>query len=135
LQGWVWTSLHRSSRESKSTARAADPWPGISARGRNSSGRAEVCWLPIAKGLTPHGLRHSRKTVMEDLGTPPKLMDERMGHEDGSVQARYSHITAGMRRRLLDGLTEQWEASLDARLAMCPRSSVAALDALLRARQ
>jgi hypothetical protein len=44
---------------------------------------------------------------MEELGTPPKLMDERMGHEDGSVQARYSHITARMRNRLMDELTEQ----------------------------
>ena len=25
---------------------------------------------------------------MVELGTPAKLMDERMGHEDGSVQAR-----------------------------------------------
>jgi len=43
---------------------------------------------------------------MEELGTPPKLMDGRMGHEDGSVQARYSHVTATMRERLLDGPTE-----------------------------
>ncbi|MCX4787660.1 LacI family DNA-binding transcriptional regulator [Streptomyces sp. NBC_01221] len=111
----------------------ADPWPGVPVRGRNASGRAEACWLPIAQGLTPHGLRHTHKTVMEDLGTPPKLMDERLGHEDGSVQARYTHITKGMRKRLLEGLTEQWEGSLAARLAMSPRSPVAVLDALLRA--
>lgn len=72
---------------------------------------------------------------MEELGIPPKLMDERMGHEDGSVQARYSHITARMRNRLMGELTEQWEESLDARLAMQARSPVTALDALLRARQ
>ncbi|BCB88126.1 hypothetical protein Psuf_054390 [Phytohabitans suffuscus] len=47
---------------------------------------------------------------MEELGTPGKLMDERMGHADGSVQARYSHVTPVMRRRLLDGLTELWLA-------------------------
>lgn len=113
----------------------ARPWPGVPARGRNASGRADACWLPIARGLTPHGLRHSHKTVMEELGIPPKLMDERMGHEDGSVQARYSHITARMRNRLMGELTEQWEESLDARLAMQARSPVTALDALLRARQ
>ena len=72
---------------------------------------------------------------MEEFGTPPKLMDERLGHEDGSVRARYSHITPLMRKRLMDGLTEQWEESLDARLAMHPRSPVGALDALLRGRQ
>ncbi|MEU2954515.1 LacI family DNA-binding transcriptional regulator [Streptomyces xanthochromogenes] len=113
----------------------AAPWPGVPARGRNAAGRANACWLPIARGLTPHGLRHTHKTVMEDLGTPPKLMDERLGHEDGSVQARYSHITPGMRKRLMEGLTEQWEEALSARLAMHPPSPVRALDALLKARQ
>jgi hypothetical protein len=72
---------------------------------------------------------------MRELGTPPKLMDERMGHEDGSVQARYDHITPSMRRRLMEGLTRLWEEALDARLAMCPRSPVVVLDALLRERQ
>jgi hypothetical protein len=71
---------------------------------------------------------------MEELGTPSKLMDERMGHEDGSVQGVYSHITAAMRRRLLDGLTTRWRESLDARRAMSPGSLVGVLDRLLRER-
>jgi integrase len=111
----------------------ADPWPGVPVRGRNASRKSEACWLPIAPGLTPHSLRHVHKTLMEELMTAPKLMDERMGHEDGSVQARYSHITAEMRRRLMDGLTERWETSLKERLSLCDRSPVEALDALLRA--
>ncbi|GAA1879699.1 LacI family DNA-binding transcriptional regulator [Asanoa iriomotensis] len=113
----------------------AEPWPGIPVRGRNASGRADACWVSIAAGLTPHGLRHTHKTLMEELGTPPKLMDERMGHEDGSVQARYSHVTAGMRVRLLDGLTAAWLGALDARLTFAPGSPVAALDRLLEARR
>ena len=36
--------------------------------GRNSQGRATVNWLPIAAGLTPHGLRHSHKSLMGELG-------------------------------------------------------------------
>lgn len=71
---------------------------------------------------------------MEDLGTEKVLMDDRMGHIDGSVSARYAHVTPGMRRRLMAGLTEQWAASLDARRSMCPTSPVAALDWLLRGR-
>jgi len=71
---------------------------------------------------------------MDELGTPGKLMDERMGHEDGSVQARYSHITAGMRAQLLNGLTGVWTAALDARRAMAPGSPVVVLDRLLAAR-
>ncbi|GGY61129.1 LacI family DNA-binding transcriptional regulator [Streptomyces anulatus] len=109
-----------------------DPWPGIPARGRGAAARADACWLPIAKGLTPHGLRHTHRTMMEDLGTEKVLMDERMGHIDGSVSARYAHVTPGMRRRLMLGLTEQWEAALAARCALHPRSPVSALDRLLQ---
>jgi integrase len=86
-------------------------------------------------GLTPHSLRHTYKTLMEELGTPHKLMDAQMGHEDGSVQARYSHVTDTMRGRLLDGLTEVWTAALDVRRALDPGSPVATLDRLLIARR
>jgi hypothetical protein len=55
-----------------------------------------------------------------------------MGHIDGSVSARYAHVTPGMRRRLMLGLTEQWEAALAARCALHPRSPVSALDRLLQ---
>lgn len=110
----------------------ADPWPGVPLRGRNTPGRAEASWLPIAPGLTPHGLRHTHKTLMDELGTSAKLMDERMGHEDGSVQARYSHVTAGMRRELLEGLEQMWRSALDERRAINPRSPVAYLDELLK---
>jgi hypothetical protein len=61
-------------------------------------------------------------------------MDEQMGHEDGSVQARYSHITSGMTQRLLDGLTELWHAAVNARRAINPGSPVAVLDRLLAER-
>ena len=50
--------------------------------------------MPIAPGLTPNGLRHTYRTLMEELGTPKKLMDAQMGHEDGSIGARYAHVTA-----------------------------------------
>jgi integrase len=109
-----------------------EPWPGIPVRGRNAAGRASACWLPVASGLTPHGLRHTHKTLMEELATPGKLMDERMGHSDGSVQARYSHVTVAMRRQLLDGLTEVWQLALSARRAITVGSPVDVLDRLLR---
>ncbi|MDT3395218.1 LacI family DNA-binding transcriptional regulator [Streptomyces sp. B1866] len=109
-------------------------WPGTLVQGRGAAARATACWVPIAPGLTPHGLRHSHRTIMEELGTPKVLMDERMGHVDGSVSARYAHVTDDMRHRLMKGLTRCWEASLDARLAISPRSSVAVLDALLQER-
>jgi hypothetical protein len=43
-------------------------------------------------------------------------VDDQFGthrHLDGSVQGRYSHITAKMRCRLLEGLTDLWNAALD----------------------
>lgn len=107
-----------------------EPWPGIPARGRGATDRADACWLPIAKGLTPHGLCHTHRTMMEDLGSEKVLMDERLGHIDGSVSARYAHVTPGMRKRLMLGLTKQWETALDARLAMCSSSPVRALNEL-----
>jgi len=103
-------------------------------RGRNAAARADACWAPLSPGVTPHSLRHGYKTLMEELGTPSKLMDEHMGHADGSVQARYSHTTEVIVGRLLDGLTDVWLAALDARLALASRSPVATLDRLLTAR-
>jgi integrase len=109
----------------------ADVWPGAPARGRGAAARAEACWMPLAPGLTPHGLRHTHKTMMEELGTPPKLMDDRLGHEDGSVQARYSHVTDTMRGRLMEGLTELWERSLEARRRLSSDSPVHTVARLL----
>lgn len=129
--GWY---ARKAPQEARPVPVLADPWPGVPVRGRNAAARADSCWLPIAPGLTPHGLRHTHKTVMVELGIPPKLMDERMGHEDGSVQARYSHVTPEMRQRLVAGLTLLWEAALAARREMSPNSPVAVLDRLLKAR-
>lgn len=67
-----------------------------------AASRAQACWVPIVPGLTPHGPRHTHRTITEEAGTPPKLMDERLGHEDGSVQARHSHVTPRMRAPLMD---------------------------------
>ncbi|MFI5906210.1 LacI family DNA-binding transcriptional regulator [Dactylosporangium sp. NPDC051541] len=111
-----------------------EPWPGVPVRGRNAAGRADACWVPIAPGLTPHGLRHTYKTMMIELGTPPVLMDEQLGHLDGSVQARYSHTTPEMRRKLTDGLTDLWVAAVEARAEISPRSPVGVLDEMLRTR-
>jgi integrase len=110
------------------------PFPGVPVRGRGAAGRAEACWLPIKDRLTRHGLRHGHRTLMEELGTPKVLMDERMGHEDGSVSARYAHVTESMRVALMEQLTQVWEESLDARLALCPTSPVPVLDRLLQER-
>ena len=104
----------------------------MTARGRGAAGRAEACWLPIRQGLTRHGLRHAHRTLLEEVGTPKVLMDERMGHTDTSVSAVYAHVTPSMRERLMVQLTEQWEAALAARRAMSPTSPVGVLRDLLK---
>ncbi|WP_328549904.1 LacI family DNA-binding transcriptional regulator [Streptomyces sp. NBC_00366] len=131
VSGWY---PKKAPQEARPVPLLGEPWPGVPARGRGASNRADACWLPIAKGLTPHGLRHTHRTVMEDLGTERVLMDQRMGHIDGSVSARYAHVTPGMRERLMLGLTEQWETALDARLTLSPTSPVRVLNDLLRER-
>ncbi|MEV0267536.1 LacI family DNA-binding transcriptional regulator [Hamadaea sp. NPDC050747] len=98
----------------------ADPWPGVPVRGRNALQRADASWLPISLWLTPHGSRHSHKTIMDGFGTPDSLKDERMSHFDGSVQARYSHVMAAMRERLMEDLTELWLAALAERGRSAP---------------
>lgn len=110
---------------------SADPWPGVPVRGRGAESRADACWLPIREGLTRHGLRHTGRTILEEIGTPKILIDERMGHSDSSVSALYTHITDRMRARMLDDLTELWGVALRERFAMHPHSPVAALDRLL----
>lgn len=111
-----------------------EPWPGRPVRGWDNQARAEACWLPVAAGLTPHGLRHSHKSLMAELRTPEVLSHERLGHQLGGVGGRYSHVTPMMREELLGQLTERWNQALDARAAITPHSPVAVLEALLQAR-
>ena len=112
----------------------AEPFPGLPVRGRAYVERSEACWTPIAPGLTPHLLRHSHKSWMNDDFIDLKLSHERLGHEMGGVGARYSHVMDTMRERLIEALTRRWNDALDARLAMNPQSPVAVLDELLLAR-
>lgn len=71
VSGWY---PKKAPQEARPVPLLGEPWPGVPARGRGASGRADACWLPIAKGLTRHGLRHTHRTLMEDLGTEKVLM-------------------------------------------------------------
>ena len=119
----------------KRTVPLEGEWPGIRVRGRNSQGRAEFCWLPVAAGLTPHGLRHSHKTWMEEARIPEVLSEERLRHEIPGISGAYRHVTPAMRRELSAAMTEAWDEALDTRLAMSARSPVSVLDNLLRSRR
>ncbi len=45
-----------------------NPFPGVPARGRGAASRANASWLPVTAHLTPHGLRHTHKTLLVKLG-------------------------------------------------------------------
>jgi integrase len=89
-------------------------------------------WLPILPGLTPHGLRHSHQTWMDEARIADLLKSERMGHEVPGMRGVYGHVSPAMRAELKAALQERWETSLRDRARLSPRSSVALLDALLR---
>lgn len=84
------------------------------------------------RGVDAHALRHTHRTLLVELGVPTKPIDERIGHEDGSVQGPHTHVTSLMRERLMEDLTGLWEAALDARRQTCATSPVQALGWLLR---
>jgi integrase len=109
-------------------------WPGERVQGRNAEARAEMCWLPVAEGMTPHGTRHSIKTLLEERRIPEILSEAHMRHDIPGVSAVYRHVTPAMRGELAEMMTAEWDAALDARLELSPRSPVAVLDGLLRER-
>lgn len=106
-------------------------WPGVRVKGRNAQNRAELNWLPVAEGMTPHGLRHSVKTLMEERRIPEILSEAHLRHDIPGVSGVYRHVTASMRADLTAMMTAEHEAALSARLEMSPRSPVAVLDGLL----
>lgn len=66
-------------------------------------------WDPIAPGLHFHDLRHTHKTWMIEDDVPEIAQCERLGHKLAGVAGIYSHVTATMIRRLVDGLQRRWE--------------------------
>ncbi len=90
-----------------------------------------ACWLPIRRGLTPHGLRHSHKTWMAEDGIREILQARRLGHDVPGMRGVYTHVSDAMRTELKQALQTRWEQSLRARAAIAPHSLVPLLDALL----
>src|SRR5690606_22503365 len=71
-------------------------------RGVRAPQEPAACWAPIRPGMKVHGLRHSAQSLWEELGTPPGLVVERMGHSPGSLPSDvYRHATQPMRDDLV----------------------------------
>jgi integrase len=114
---------------------SAEPWPGVPVRGRGNAARADACWVPLAAEVTPHGMRHSHKSLMAELRTHDVMSHDRLGHTMPGIAGVYSHPTPPMRAELMDALTRCWDEALDRRRALRGRSPVAVLDALLSERE
>jgi len=93
-----------------------------------------TCWLPAKQGLTPHGLRHSHKTWMEEDGIPAILQERRLGHEVPGMRGVYAHVSDTMRAELAGALQRRWDDSLRARAAIDPHSPVPLLERQLAPR-
>ncbi|MGW4591714.1 tyrosine-type recombinase/integrase [Amycolatopsis thermoflava] len=74
---------------------------------------------PVKPGLKFHGLRHSHKTWMIDDAVPEIAQALRLGHIlPDKVRDAYSHVAAGVERRLIDALQDHWEkAKAESRVA------------------
>ena len=59
---------------------------------------AVASWLPVLRGVRPHGLRHGLQTWMDEDGIPEVLKTERMGHEMPGMHGVYGHVSPGMRQ-------------------------------------
>jgi hypothetical protein len=92
---------------------------------------AVASWLPILRGVTPHGLRHGLQTWMDEDGIPEVLKTERMGHEMTGTHGVYSHVSPAMREELKAALQARWDETLRRRAALSPVSAVPLLNRLL----
>jgi hypothetical protein len=92
---------------------------------------ALAAWLPVKRGLTPHGLRHGKETWMIEDGIPEILAELSLGHEVPGMRGLYSHVSEHMRQQLKDKLQARWERSLQARFELASYSPVPTLDELL----
>jgi integrase len=101
---WLWRSTF--------TSRIFRP----AADGNQNRPRALVHTVPVAPGLTFHGLRHSHKTWLIGNGDPETAQSRRLGHHlDDRVVETYSHVEEEVRARLLAGLEERWRSSFGSR--------------------
>ncbi|HUR74491.1 MAG TPA: hypothetical protein VMZ00_09445 [Sporichthya sp.] len=103
---------------------------------RADTGGAVASWLPVKDRLTPHGERHGHSTLLDGLGTPVRLRDDRIGHASpgmrrGDMRRRYTHVAKEWRTQLRKDLQGVWETALAERAWFDLHSPVAMLDDLL----
>ncbi len=61
----------------------------------------------IARGVTPHLLRHSSATELHELGTSLRVVQDICGHASVTTTERYVHVRANAKRFAIDALGVQ----------------------------
>ena len=70
--------------------------------------------IPVPRGNGFHAFRHANATMMDRLGTPLKVRQERLGHSDPQVtQAIYTHVASEDSRKVAAQLGEAVWGILD----------------------
>jgi integrase len=76
---------------------------------RGHAARAGLRPVIGVENMVPHGLRHSMKVWLDELGMPRIVVEERMGHVIQGSEGAYSHTTLKMELALADALQRLWE--------------------------
>ena len=87
--------------------RNGSPWDANLLLKRKFKPLLERLGIKVPKGSGFHAFRHANATMMDRLGTPLKVRQERLGHSDSRItQAIYTHVASEDSRRVAAQLGE-----------------------------
>jgi integrase len=91
------------------------PWDANLLLTRKFKPLLEKLGIQVPKGNVFHAFRHANATMMDRLGTPLKVRQERLGHSDPRItQTVYTHVASEDSRRVAAQLGEAVWGILDA---------------------
>ena len=95
--------------------RNGTPWDANLLLKRKFKPLLETLGIQVPKGNGFHAFRHANATMMDRLGTPLKVRQERLGHNDPRItQAIYTHVASEDSRRVAAQLGQAVWGILDA---------------------
>jgi integrase len=63
---------------------------------------------PIVPGMHFHDMRHTHKTWLIEDEVPEAAQAKRLGHRLPGIRGIYSHVSAAVEQRLVNGLQRRW---------------------------
>jgi integrase len=66
---------------------------------------------PIVPGMHFHDLRHTHKTWLIEDEVPEAAQAKRLGHRLPGIRGIYSHVSAAVEQRLVNGLQRRWSTT------------------------